>query len=319
MIGLGVLLGIAALAVWQRHNIVFYALSNDGMPPLLDAQDEGPGVRWVDDYFTVEVLDESTFAIGEPRYAQQNFSFLIVGSDRAVLFDAGPGYYDIRSVAESLTDKPITFVPSHFHFDHTGNTITFESVAVVDLPYLRKRAPDDKLALTSDEHLGWVESVENITLEVDEWIAPGTDIDLGDRKLEVLYTPGHTEDSISLFDRKANILFTGDFIIPGPLFAFLPNSGMGDYVHGTETVLAAVPDDVRIYAAHRMEGPGAPQLVIDDLRDLKATLDSIQSGDSAAEGFYPVIYKVNDRIDIWAEPSFLQNWSPPIRHIQGSD
>jgi hypothetical protein len=45
--------------------------------------------RWFDDYFVVETIDPSTFAIGEPRYYQGNYSYLIVGTARAVLFDAG--------------------------------------------------------------------------------------------------------------------------------------------------------------------------------------------------------------------------------------
>ncbi len=64
---------------------------------------------------------------------------------------------DIRATAESLTDLPITLLPSHFHYDHIGNNITFERIAVVDLPYLRERAPDNLLTLTNAEHLGMAE------------------------------------------------------------------------------------------------------------------------------------------------------------------
>ena len=140
LLGAGV--GLVLLAVWQRHLLLVLALSLQGPPPLVDAVDEGPNVRWFDDYFTIEALDERSFAIGEPRYAQANYSYLLLGRERAVLFDAGPGVRDIRPVAESLTALPITFVPSHFHYDHVGNRIPFDDVAVVDLPYLRERAPD---------------------------------------------------------------------------------------------------------------------------------------------------------------------------------
>ena len=301
--------GLAAVLVWQRHELALQSVNTGEMPPLLEAQDEGPNVRWVDDYFTVEALDRQTFAIGEPRYWQQCYSYLIVGSERAVLFDAGPGYFDIRSVAESLTDKPITFVPSHFHFDHTGNKITFENVAVVDLPYLRQRAPDNKLSLTRHEHVGFVEGVENITLEVDEWLEPGGTLSLGDRTLKVLYTPGHTEDSISLLDEDNKTLFTGDFIYPGPLFAFLPNSSMGDYVQGTDRILSEVTDGYKIWGAHRIAPPGAPEVTLQDVNDLRAALEAIKSGELNGDGVFPVIYRVNDRIELQAEPSYLQDWN----------
>ena len=44
----------------------------------------------------------------------------------AVLFNAGPGVRDIRPVIESITNLPVIFLPSHFHYDHVGNGIEFD-------------------------------------------------------------------------------------------------------------------------------------------------------------------------------------------------
>lgn len=308
---------VTAVLVNQRHTLLIYALSSEGQPALLEAQEEGPDVRWFDDYFTVQELDARTFAIGEPRYYQQNYAYLIVGTERAVLFDAGPGHRDIRPVASSLTDLPITFVPSHFHYDHTGNEITFDHVAVVDLPYLRARAVGNRLPLTDDEHVGWAEGVENIALEVDEWIAPGSEMFLGERTLQVVYTPGHTEESISLLDKEAGQLFSGDFIYPGPLFAMLPNSGMGDYALGTKNVSQAADQTTRIYAAHRLNPPGAPVVTMKDIEDLENALDAIKTGALQGSGIYPVVYPINDNIELYAEPSWFQDWTPNIEARAG--
>jgi len=302
------LCALVAIGISQRHFILVQAFSLESPPGLSLPADEGADVRWYDDYFTVETLAEGIFAIGEPRYYQQNFSYLIVGSRRAVLFDAGPGHRDIRPVTASLTDLPITFIPSHFHYDHVGNTVTFDHVAVVDLPYLRERAPAGRLLLSSDEHLGQVEGFAAPVLEVDEWLKPGVEFDLGGRGVTVLYTPGHTEDSISLLDSASGFLFSGDFIYPGPLFAFLPNSGMGDYLQATENVLRVASPETRIFAAHRMEPPGAPELTPRDVVDLQSTLQAVRNGELEAEGFYPWVYLVNEKIDLYAEPSWLQQW-----------
>lgn len=277
-------------------------------PELAEATDQGPRARWADDYYTVEELDERTFAIGEPRYGQQNFSFLIVGSDRAVLFDAGPGVRDIRPIAQSLTDRPITFIPSHFHFDHLGDGISFSSIAVVDLPYLRARAEDGELALTNGEHLGFAEGFALPTLSVTEWIAPGEEVSLGDRSLLVLHTPGHTRDSITLVESATGMIFSGDFVYPGPLFAFLPGSGMGDYLDGAQAILQSAPNKPRVLGAHRSELSGLPELTLSDVEDLEAVLLQIQQWELAGEGIYPVIYEVNERMSLWAEPRWLQRW-----------
>jgi glyoxylase-like metal-dependent hydrolase (beta-lactamase superfamily II) len=303
LVGVGLL---AAVVVAQRHRILVYALSLQGPPPLSESADEGPGVRWYDGYFTVQALDERSFAIGEPRYHQQNYNYLIAGSERAVLFDAGPGLRDIRAVAESLTDLPITFVPSHFHYDHVGNEITFDRVAVVDLPYLRERAPESRLQLSFAEHLGAAEGFEAPTLVIDEWLPPGSKLSLGDRTLQILYTPGHTEDSISLLDVDSGQLFSGDFLYPGPLVAFLPNSSLEDYLLGADTVLASAPSDVTIFGAHRVAPSGLPVLALDDAADLRSALLAIAAGDLSGEGLYPVVYPINDRLELYAEPSWLR-------------
>jgi hydroxyacylglutathione hydrolase len=310
LIALSLLAVVAALGVAQRHRILLELLALQGAPPLGPATDEGAAVRWFDDYFTVQPLDARTFAIGEPRYLQQNFSYLIVGSERAVLFDAGPGVRDIRGVAESLTSLPITFVPSHFHYDHVGNRVTFARVAVVGLPYLRARAQGDQLALLPLEHLGKPEGFAAPTLRVDEWLTPGGLLALGDRELVVLPTPGHTEESISLLDRASGMLFSGDFLYLGPLYAFLPNSGMGDYQAGARTVLEAAAPGTRVFGAHRVAPPGAPELAMGDVRDLAETLLAISAGERAGTGVYPVSYRVNERVELLAEPRWLQQWTP---------
>jgi len=309
--------GIAGALVAGRHRLLVYGLALQGPPALLEAVDEGPEVSWHDDWFTVRSVAAGTWAIAEPRYAQQNHSYLIAGAERAVLFDAGPGLRDVRPVVESLTDLPVTFVPSHFHYDHVGNDVTFERVAVVDLPYLRERAPDGRLRLGFDEHLGVAEGIAAPTLEVDDWLAPGSELDLGGRTLRVLHTPGHTEDSISLLDVASGDLFSGDFLYPGPLFAFLPNSGMGDYLAGARSVLGALPADARVLGAHRLGPPGLPETGRNDVEDLRAALEGIRAGELRGDGFFPVVYPVNERVELWAEPRWLQRWTP--RHPSAAD
>lgn len=167
------LAGTFALVVVFRHAILVAVLFLEPVPPLDSAGAEEQGVRWADDDYTVEQIDERTFAIGEPRYYQRNFNYWIEGRDRALLFDAGAGHRSILPVAESLTEKPIVFVPSHFHYDPLGDGLPFERIAIVDLPELRDRAGGGELTLTWQEHLGAAEGFETPTFTVDEWLTPG--------------------------------------------------------------------------------------------------------------------------------------------------
>ena len=73
------LVALASVLINQRVNIMFLTMFSGEPPPLLEMQNEGPSVVWFDDYYTVQSIDERTFAIGETRYFQQNFNYLIVG------------------------------------------------------------------------------------------------------------------------------------------------------------------------------------------------------------------------------------------------
>jgi glyoxylase-like metal-dependent hydrolase (beta-lactamase superfamily II) len=302
---------VIAWGYQERRELVMRVMlaTSAGEPPPLGAiTAENPEARWVDDYFTVELVAPRTFAIGEPRYAQQNYSYLVIGAERALLFDAGPGLRDIRGVAESLTDRPILFLPSHFHYDHVGNEVTFEEVAVVDLPYLRERAQGDRLRLTTMEHLGGAEGFEAPTLQVDHWWKPGTRVELGGRALWLLYTPGHTTDSVSLWDRENAMVFSGDYLYPGELYGFLPNSSMGDYDRTATALLRELPEGTAFFGAHRVEPPGPPRLGWQDLVDLKAGLDGIRERRIAGRGRYPQAFAVSERLTMLAEPRWMQRW-----------
>ena len=163
---------LVIVTVNQRANLLIYSMTSDELPELLEPREEGDEVIWFDDYYTIQKIDEKTYAIGEPRYFQLNFNYLILGDSRAIIFDAGSGQRDIRKVVESLTDLPVTFIPSHLHYDHIGNEVIFDKTALIDLPHLRKRAIDNKLPLTRFEHLGEVEGYSLPELKISEWLTP---------------------------------------------------------------------------------------------------------------------------------------------------
>jgi glyoxylase-like metal-dependent hydrolase (beta-lactamase superfamily II) len=256
---------------------------------------------WFGDYFIVETLDATTFAIGEPRYYQLNYSYLIVGTRRAVLFDAGTGNRDIVPVVRSLTKVPVTVIPSHLHFDHVGALGRFDHTALVDMASLRKRADadDGTLQLGRYEFLGFADGLPAPRFAVDEWWFPGTDIDLGGRSLKVLHTPGHTPSSASLYDAERHRLFAGDLIYSGKLPAFLPGASRRDYLKTTRRLLETIDPGTIIYAAHVADDPviiGAPVLEVADLRALEATLVAIDSGAAISAGSYPRIFPVRGPI-----------------------
>ena len=262
---------------------------------------EADSVRWYDDYFTVEYIDSQTIAIGEPRYHQQNYSYLILGKKRALLFDTGPGIRNIKPVVESLTNLPVTITQSHFHYDHVGNHRNFDGAAVADLPALRERTNSGRLVIYSKEHLGFVENIDKPTIVIKEWWPLNSAIELGGRSLKMVHAPGHTKESIVLVDEARGILFTGDFLCPGPNLAALPGSSLDDYLETARRLLAMSTSETKLLTAHRDEASepfGAPMLKYTDLVDLEKGLGKIIDGTLIGKGFYIKSYRINERIGL---------------------
>lgn len=257
--------------------------------------------RMVDDYFAVEDLGDGTYAIGEPRYYQQNYSYLILGQTRAVLFDSGSGTRDIGGVIANLTKLPITIIVSHLHFDHLGGIGPFGQAAMIDLPETRADVSGGVFKPSRYEYMGLIDGRVAPSFRVGEWLAPGAVIDLGGRTLRVLSTPGHTPSSVALFDARNRRLFIGDFIYPTTLYAFLPGASLSAYQATARMLLGMLPADTVLWTAHccrKNEGVSAPWLSVRDLRDLSAALTAVRAGLAKAVGFYPRLFAVNDEMTL---------------------
>ncbi len=305
--GVVVLAILAFIAIWQRHYIMANLFTHT--PPVYEKFDEGENVKWFDDWYTIEQIAPNVYAIGEPRYWQRNYNYLIIGEKEALLFDAGPGVRDINKVVKSLTNLPYAVAFSHLHFDHMGNGQTFPKILMADLPHIKERTENDVFQPNAKEHLGHAEGLELPKRKVDRWLKPNDIIDLGNHKLEVIYTPGHTTESISLYDEKNKILFSGDWFLE-TLLPALSNSSMKEFLKTTEMVICRMPEDIKIYPAHKYkDGGGSPKpLHYQDLVDTKNAIIAIEKGELKSEGFFPAVYKINDRMSMNADITFFQKW-----------
>lgn len=268
------------------------------------------GVRWFDDWFAIEEVAPGVIAIGEPRFHQINWNYLILGSKRALLFDTGPGIRDISNTVRALTTLPVTALPSHMHFDHTGGLAKFRSIVIADLPVLRECEKEGWLYPSDDLYRGFREGMTWTRVKVNSWLKVGGKIDLGGRVLKVLHTPGHSPDSISLLDEEAGILFAADFLYPGPLYAQIPGADLKAYLETADALLPVLQDSVTLLCAHGQPDDAgehrAPRLGREDVADLSASLTKLRASNER-----PAAWPVNDRMSLllW-EPAFA-SWQSP--------
>lgn len=144
------------------------------------------------------------------------FMFLLFGHSRVVLLDTGATeseqYFPLRRTVDQLIEEWLTKHPSiehypllvlhtHSHGDHTAGDIQFADRAdtVVVNALLENAFP----------YFGFDETPDAVI-----------PVDLGDRVLQALATPGHHKAAITFYDSATGILFTGDTIYPGRLYVF---------------------------------------------------------------------------------------------------
>ncbi|MFC4605728.1 MBL fold metallo-hydrolase [Rhodococcus kronopolitis] len=255
------------------------------------------------DWHQVSPISRGVWSISEPGHVSL---WLIAGRDQAVLLDTGMGFVPLRPVVEAITDLPIRVVNSHFHFDHVGGNHEFDRVAIHPAGVQPLASPTPSHVL--DTYLGYtdrmVRACESVRaadreylhlLDADstprrppaglvrrawrvapppatETVADGEVLDLGGRTLTVLHTPGHTPDGICLLDSLTGILFTGDTVNSGPIYAHEPESDLDDFAASTAR-LAAMKDDVSLVAMNHFGRIVAAPYLLQEVADAFADLE----------------------------------------------
>ena len=222
-----------------------------------------PRVTVPSDWFEVYRVDPDVYAIYEPRQWQEVISYLVVGRERALLFDTGMGIAEIGAVVSALTDRPVIVLNSHSHHDHVGNNYAFTRVLALDLSYTRDHARGSQPADVAGEvapsalcgalPAGFDSAAYRIRpWRVTDVVHDGSRIDLGGRSLEVLRVPGHAPDAIALRDVAHGLLFTGDTFYEGPIYVFGSGADFATYTRSVERLAALAPPPRKLLTAHNV-------------------------------------------------------------------
>lgn len=249
------------------------------------------------DWFDVDYINPKTYSLIEPQSSQYNVSYLLIGNSKAIMFDTGSGEnqaingFKIKPIIDQLTQIPTTLLLSHFHFDHNQNISEFNTIGFPDLPFLRQSVTtNDTYNFTAEDlFLGNYPS----QVQVNEWYPVNTDIDLGDRIIQLVNIPGHTNESVAIIDKTNKIAFLGDYLYNGALFLFDSND-LAVYKESVEHLISILNDDYKLYGAH-----GAPEIEYENLEKLKTFLVCIEINDckpaaTNAWGYDVLVYVYED-------------------------
>ncbi|MDO5425612.1 MAG: MBL fold metallo-hydrolase [Eubacteriales bacterium] len=183
--------------------------------------------------YQIRKIDEHTWQLADPF---RTYLYLVEGTKRAVLIDAGNGFSGLEETVASLTDKPVFTVLTHGHFDHTGAAAAFPPCCLheADIPVLESGF-DREMRAYQVERFAELYHVDLppqekeflINAKQPERLCPiqeSEQIMLGDRALDVIWTPGHTRGSICLLDQKHGYLFSGDTVCNREILVYFDHS-----------------------------------------------------------------------------------------------
>lgn len=163
------------------------------------------------------------------------------GRDRDLLIDSGMGVVPLRRWVPLVAERPLLAVASHTHFDHIGAHHEFADRAVHPA----------EAAILADPSRAATLADPYVTDDIFERLPPapyasatygvrgapatrlledGDVLDLGDRVLEVIHTPGHSPGGLALWEAATGLLFSGDIVYDGPLIEDTYHSDAADYV-----------------------------------------------------------------------------------------
>lgn len=139
--------------------------------------------------------------------------YVLEKNGKCLVIDPGDEYNKIKDVINS--NEVIGVIITHYHFDHIGALKCFNKNKIFDKHNL----------LEKEYH-------------IEDYI------------FEVIYTPGHKEDSITIYFEQENIMFTGDFLFKGTIGRTdLPGGNYSDMLNSLEKI-SKYNKNILIYPGH---------------------------------------------------------------------
>lgn len=142
--------------------------------------------------------------------------YILTNGNGCVVVDPGDDYDKI--VKEIGTNEVKFILVTHHHFDHIGAL--------------------DELSKNYNAKVYDRNNLEEKRYDIDGY------------KFEIIYTPGHKSDSISIYFYEYNFMFTGDFLFKGTIGRTDLETGSSKEMEQSLIKISNYPDTIKIYPGH---------------------------------------------------------------------
>lgn len=200
------------------------------------------------DWFDVDQIGDGTYQITEGEGHLPCHMFIIEDAGEAILVDTGLGIGDLRSFVRTIVDVEPRVLLTHAHWDHLGAAHQFDDISINDW----ERSEDGRVAIDTisgeftHRPSQFIENWLDLGKEIPDGfdaesygikpvnnvapLAPGDEVGVGNRTLELVPIPGHSPGQLAVLDRATGICHGADVLEPGgDIYAHFQDSDIEEY------------------------------------------------------------------------------------------
>ncbi|HTU15397.1 MAG TPA: MBL fold metallo-hydrolase [Solirubrobacterales bacterium] len=278
---------------------------------------ESPAAAKVSPPTTIEPIALDTEMFGE----HQIMAAHLLPGEKPALVDTGPANTaeNVIAALAALGIKRLdSIVLTHVHFDHAGGAGRLAEHFPEATVYIHERAAEhliDPTRLADSVKAIWGGKAEAlfgmptpIAADRIQTIGDGDLIDLGDRQVEAIATPGHTRAHMVFFDRSTGAMICGDALglqLPGSRI-IRPSTPPSDYsredtISSIERLREFAPESLHL--AHYGPAQQTPDATFDRaILAINEWHDSFQRKSESAESEEELLRSVNACVEATLEP-----------------
>ena len=144
--------------------------------------------------------------------------------------------------------KPLQIVLTHPHIDHIVGVVEIKNEFKIPVSAHKNSI---EILGHSGAYAMMMGMNEIKSFEIDVFLNEGDCVEYGNSKLRVLYTPGHADGSICLYNSEESCLFSGDVLFQGSIGrSDLPTGNFATLISSITEKLMTLPDDTVVYPGH---------------------------------------------------------------------